>query len=77
VTETNTTTKVSAKRTVVQKSSRINTSVDNWALLAESTLKRKTVAQLTEYLTRKGVPTTSDSGKLLKKAELLEAVKSL
>lgn len=50
---------------------------DDWSSLAESTLKRKTVAQLSEYLTRKGVPATDDSGKSLKKAELLSAVKSL
>ena len=45
---------------------------DDWTSLAESTLKRKTVAQLTEYLTGKGVGV---SGK--KKAELLDLVKSL
>ena len=45
---------------------------DDWTSLAESTLKRKTVAQLTEYLTGKGVEV---SGK--KKAELLDLVKSL
>merc|ERR1712194_826764 len=68
---------ISAKKKVVKKSSGTNAPIENWALLAESTLKRKTVAQLTEYLTEKGAPATSDSGKLLKKAELLEAVKSL
>lgn len=70
-------TNTSAKKNVVTKSSRSNAPIENWALLADSTLKRKTVAQLTEYLTEKGVPATRDSGELLKKAELLEAVKSL
>lgn len=63
--------------TLTKKAARTSTAVDDWASLAESTLKRKTVAQLTEYLTRKGVSATDSSGKSLKKAELLEAVKSL
>jgi hypothetical protein len=46
---------------------------DDWTQLAESTLKRKTVAQLTEYLTGKGVSVQ----KSMKKADLLDAVKSL
>ena len=50
---------------------------EDWKSLADSTLKRKTVAQLTGYLTGKGVAVTDDSGKTLKKAELLDAVKSL
>lgn len=69
--------KVSAKKSVVKKASRTYSSIDDWALLADSTLKRKTVVQLTEYLTEKGVTATDESGKVLKKAELLEAVKSL
>jgi len=79
-------TKFSAKQPVARKTSstrpgkkvsRTNAPIDNWALLAESTLKRKTVAQLTEYLIDKGVTATNDSGKLLKKTELLDAVNSL
>jgi len=54
-----------------------STKVDDWATLADSTLKRKTVAQLTGYLTEKGVMVTSSDGKALKKADLLSAVKSL
>jgi len=77
ITTMKTKTNTSAKKNVVTKSSRSNAPIENWALLADSTLKRKTVAQLTEYLTEKGVPATRDSGELLKKAELLEAVKSL
>lgn len=46
---------------------------DDWTQLSESTLKRKTVAQLTEYLTGKGVSVQ----KSMKKADLLDAVKSL
>eukprot|EP00579_Thalassiosira_antarctica_P001485 CAMPEP_0201869562 /NCGR_PEP_ID=MMETSP0902-20130614/3030_1 /ASSEMBLY_ACC=CAM_ASM_000551 /TAXON_ID=420261 /ORGANISM="Thalassiosira antarctica, Strain CCMP982" /LENGTH=657 /DNA_ID=CAMNT_0048395089 /DNA_START=34 /DNA_END=2007 /DNA_ORIENTATION=- len=65
------------KSPVVKKASTTAAPVDDWASLAESTLKRKTVAQLTEYLTGKGVLSTDGSGKSLKKAELLEAVKSL
>lgn len=74
---TKTTTKVSTNKSVVKKASRTYSSIDDWALLADSTLKRKTVVQLTEYLTEKGVTATNESGNSLKKAELLEAVKSL
>mmetsp|Transcript_2598 Transcript_2598/g.5561 ORF Transcript_2598/g.5561 Transcript_2598/m.5561 type:complete len:576 (+) Transcript_2598:145-1872(+) len=52
-------------------------SENEWASLADSTLKRKTIAQLIEYLTERGVPVTDDSGQSLKKADLLEAVKSM
>ena len=47
--------------------------INDWTQLADSTLKRKTVAQLTEYLTEKGVSVE----KSMKKADLLSAVKSL
>jgi len=63
--------------TVTKRAPRATANVDDWASLADSTLKRKTVAQLTEYLSGKGVTATDSSGKSLKKAELLEAVKSL
>ena len=46
---------------------------NDWTQLAESTLKRKTVAQLTEYLADNGVSVE----KSMKKADLLNAVKSL
>mmetsp|Transcript_37883 Transcript_37883/g.69999 ORF Transcript_37883/g.69999 Transcript_37883/m.69999 type:complete len:547 (-) Transcript_37883:290-1930(-) len=63
--------------TVTKRAPRATANVDDWASLADSTLKRKTVAQLTEYLSGKGVTASDSSGKSLKKAELLEAVKSL
>jgi len=50
---------------------------DDWSTLSESTLKRKSVAQLNEYLTRKGAAVTHQDGKSMNKSELLEAVKSL
>jgi len=79
-TKKTTTTKKAANKktvTVTKRVPRATANVDNWASFAESTLKRKTVAQLTEYLSGKGVTATDSSGKSLKKAELLEAVKSL
>lgn len=48
-----------------------------WASLSQSTLKRKTVAQLSEYLVERGVAVTDDSGKKLRKADLVSAVRSL
>lgn len=49
-----------------------------WASLTEATLKRKTVAQLTEYLSERGVKVIDESsGKTLKKALLVESVQSL
>jgi membrane protein involved in colicin uptake len=50
---------------------------DDWSTLSESTLKRKSVAQLNEYLTRKGAAVSHQDGKSMNKSELLEAVKSL
>ena len=50
---------------------------DNWSTLSDSTLTRKTVKQLTEYLGTKGVATTGEDGKALKKAQLVEAVRAL
>lgn len=44
---------IPTKKKLVKKSSRTKAPIENWALLAESTLKRKTVAQLTEYLAEK------------------------
>jgi len=55
----------------------VATKEENWAMLADSTLKRKNIAQLTEYLTGKGVSVVNDSGKSLKKADLIEAVRKL
>jgi hypothetical protein len=50
-----------------------NAGGDDWTQLAESALKRKTVKELTEYLTEKGVSVE----KSMKKADLVEAVRSL
>eukprot|EP00980_Cylindrotheca_fusiformis_P011913 scaffold2830_cov131-Cylindrotheca_fusiformis.AAC.34 len=50
---------------------------ENWSSLSQSTLTRKTVKQLTDYLSTKGVPTTGEDGKPLKKALLVEAIQSL
>jgi len=50
---------------------------NDWSTLSESTLKRKSVAQLNEYLTRKGAAVTHQDGKSMNKSELLEAVKRL
>eukprot|EP00986_Skeletonema_menzelii_P006617 scaffold2527_cov185-Skeletonema_menzelii.AAC.4 len=70
--------KTSAKKKTVTKKAaeapeNASSSIDDWTQLADSTLKRKTVAQLTEYLTEKGVSIE----KSMKKADLLNAVKSL
>lgn len=52
-------------------------SANPWASLSDSTLKRKTIADLSEYLADRGVKVTDDSGKKLKKVELVAAVQSL
>lgn len=71
--------KKSTTKSSTKKTSKAATSsnTDDWATLAESTLKRKSVAQLTEYLVGRGVSVTDSAGKSLNKAELLEVVKSL
>ena len=65
--------KTSAKKKATPAPAKAASGGNDWAQLAESTLKRKTVAQLTEYLTEKGVSVE----KSMKKADLLNAVKSL
>jgi hypothetical protein len=49
---------------------------ENWNSLSESTLKRKTVKELTSYLEEKGLTTTGGDGKTLKKADLVAVVLS-
>mmetsp|Transcript_42109 Transcript_42109/g.101256 ORF Transcript_42109/g.101256 Transcript_42109/m.101256 type:complete len:245 (+) Transcript_42109:1539-2273(+) len=49
---------------------------DDWSTLSKSTLTRKTVKELQEYLDTKGVTTTDSDGKPLKKALLVDAVLS-
>lgn len=46
-----------------------------WAKLSPSTLGKKTVAQLTEFLTEKNVPVVDETGKKLLKKDLLAATK--
>mmetsp|Transcript_42110 Transcript_42110/g.101259 ORF Transcript_42110/g.101259 Transcript_42110/m.101259 type:complete len:590 (+) Transcript_42110:346-2115(+) len=50
--------------------------IDDWSTLSKSTLTRKTVKELQEYLGAKGVTTTESDGKPLKKALLVDAVLS-
>eukprot|EP00804_Cyclotella_cryptica_P002083 CCRYP_006503-RA/>CCRYP_006503-RA protein AED:0.11 eAED:0.11 QI:231/0.83/0.71/1/0.83/0.71/7/34/1041 len=50
---------------------------NEWHSLSDATLNRKTVAEITAYLTERGVSVTDESGKVYKKAELVAAVKSL
>jgi len=49
----------------------------DWSDLSQSTLARKTVKELKEYLEEKGISTTGEDGKPLKKALLVEAVLAL
>jgi len=49
----------------------------DWASLSDSTLARKTVKELVSYLDEKGVDTKGEDGKPMKKALLLDAVRSL
>jgi len=52
--------------------------IDNpWSSLSDSTLKRKTIAQLSEYLTERGAQVVDENGKSLTKASLVENVRSL
>lgn len=45
-------------------------------MLSQSTLKRKTIKQLTGYLSGKGVEVNGEDGKPLKKENLVELVLS-
>jgi hypothetical protein len=51
--------------------------VGDLTTLSKSALSRKTVKDLTEFLESKGLPTTGDDGKPLKKNGLLEKVHSI
>ncbi|KAL7574543.1 hypothetical protein ACA910_015898 [Epithemia clementina (nom. ined.)] len=55
-----------------------SSSVENmdWSTLSESTLKRKTVKELSQYLESKGAPTIGSDGKALKKDDLVQTVLS-
>lgn len=65
------------KSTSKKISSPVNgTKIPDWSKLSESTLKRKTVKELTEYLTQKGISVTDSSGKTMKKLDLVQLVLS-
>jgi len=67
-----------SKKATVAKSAPVDVSEGNpWGTLAPSSLKRKTVKDLTSYLSERGVDTKGDDGKALKKALLVEAVQNL
>lgn len=67
-----------AAKKVKSKKAEVDSSTDDdWASLSDSTLSRKTVKELEKYLSEKGVKTTGDDGKVLKKALLVEAVRGL
>jgi len=51
--------------------------IDEFASLTPAALKRKTVKELTSYLSKRGITVTDENGKPLKKAILLEAVNNL
>ena len=59
-----------------KKSAPATASSNDWSGFTDSTLKRKTIKQLSDYLESKGLATTDASGEPLKKAELVEAVKA-
>ena len=48
-----------------------------WSTLSQSTLKRKTIKELADYLSERGIETTHDDGTPLKKGDLVEAVLAL
>jgi hypothetical protein len=54
------------------------TKADNpWSSLSESTLKRKTVKELTAYLSERGIESSNDQGKPKSKQDLVKAVLTL
>jgi len=77
--ETGTDTVLSASKHAVDNSNLLTPPSEGnpWNELTDSSLKRKTVAQLTEYLMDRGAKVTDENGKTLKKAYLISAVKSL
>lgn len=69
--------KKAAKAKAKAKKAEPATSSDDWSSLSASALSRKTVKDLTDYLSEKGVETNGEDGNPLKKALLVEAVRSL
>lgn len=63
-----------SKKAVVEK---LEDPVDDWSSLSLSTLKRKTVRDLKDYLEAKGATAIDAEGKPLKKDQLVEVVLSM
>jgi DNA primase catalytic subunit len=70
-------TKKAAKKVTEKAATKTASKSDDWSTLSMSTLKRKTVKDLSDYLSERGVEVTHDDGKPMKKAELVSAVQSL
>jgi hypothetical protein len=67
---------VEVEKTLAPKAE--ETKSDNpWSSLSESTLKRKTVKELTAYLSERGIETTNELGKPKSKQDLVKAVLTL
>ena len=58
------------------KKATTSASADDWSGLSTSTLMRKRIQQLIDYLEAKGIATKNADGEDLKKSELVEAVQS-
>jgi hypothetical protein len=69
--------KSKAKSEKVTSGEVVATKGEDWSSLSASALSRKTVKELTEYLSNKGVKTAGDDGKPLTKATLVATVRSL
>lgn len=67
--------KATAKRTGASKKKAAVSS--DWSTLSDSALKRKTVKDLSAYLSEKGVEVTTADGKPRKKADLISEVKNI
>ncbi|KAL3925603.1 MAG: hypothetical protein SGILL_000297 [Bacillariaceae sp.] len=65
------------KKAVAKKKTAAKAAAKDMSSLSKSTLARKTVKELSEYLETKGVSSTGGDGKPLKKADLVDAVLSL
>lgn len=69
--------KAGAKKAAPKENVSAGASGNPWNALSDSTLKRKTVAQLTSYLSERQITVTDETGKAFKKAVLVEAVRNL
>merc|ERR1712194_762261 len=68
--------KIDVAKETETKEKTVAVSTPSWGRLSESTLRRKTVKQLTGYLADKGVEFTDESGKTLRKDSLVGLVLS-